>query len=139
MRPPRCSAAGGAIFLLVGLDLVGLAEVGEALLFGEGLQARQLLGGLTEPAGIEQDQPGGARPRLALGGGGELVPDPLDRRLDVARRIVAFDPEIPLPALAYAQPLDHRAHEGEVADVELARTGGGERRAGRSAQARQAL
>ena len=63
----------------------------------------------------------GAEAVLAFRGQRELVADPGDGGAHGALVAgLAFDPEIPLPAFAGVQPLDHRAHEGEVADVQLA-------------------
>ena len=62
---------------------------------------------------------------VAFGGGGKLAADPGDG--GIHRALVtglAFGSKVTLPALAGVEPLHHRAHEGEVADVQFAVAGG---------------
>ena len=106
---------------LVGGDLLGLALVFEAMHFGEGFEAR---GGSSDGSamrGVDAHQACGAEPVLALGGGGELVADPGDGSAHGSLvGDLAFDPQVAPPALPGIEPLDHRTHEGEVTDVQLA-------------------
>ena len=73
------------------------------------------------PRGVHQDEPRSARFGVSSCGGRELDPDPGDGRLDPAQILVlAFDPQVAVPAGAKVDSLHDRAHEGEVTGVELA-------------------
>ena len=117
-----------AVLGFVGSDLVGLALVLQAVRFGEGFEAGQFERRIRDAGGVDAHQARGAEPVLTLRGCGELVADPGDggaHRALVGR--FAFDAEVALPAFAGIESLDHRAHEREVADVELALPCGADR------------
>jgi len=103
----------------IGLDLFGFGEVLEALGGRELGQARQRRG-RGEAIGVQQDQPRGARLVLASGRRGKLVADPGDRAAHGSQvRVLAFQPQVPLPARALVQPLGQGPHEGEMSAVQL--------------------
>ena len=92
---------------------------------GEGFEAGQLERRVGDAGGVEAHQTCGAKPVFALRSSGELVADPGDggaRRALVSG--LAFEAEVALPAFAGIEALHHRAHEGKVADVQLALSGG---------------
>ena len=106
---------------LIGGDLLGLALVFEAMHFGEGFEARGFKRRVGDAGGVDAHQACGAEPVLALGGGGELVADSGDGSAHGSLvGGLAFDPQVAAPALPGIEPLDHRTHEGEVTDVQLA-------------------
>jgi hypothetical protein len=117
------STAGPRKSRFVGLDLLGFGEVRKALGFSEFGEARQR-GRSGEALGIEQDEPRGAGPVLAPRGGGEGVADPGDGAPHGAQvDMLAFEAQVAFPARAFVDPLGQRAHEREVAAMELARRG----------------
>ena len=125
---PAQALCGTTILSFKGGDLDGLALVFEAMRFGEGFEAREFEGcskcGVGDAGGIDAHQARGAEPVLAFRGGSELVADPGDGGAHGALvGGLAFDAEVALPAFSGIEALHHRAHEGEVADVQLALAG----------------
>ena len=126
---PAQALRRAAVLGFVGGDLVGLALVFEAVRFGEGFEAGQFERRVGDAGGVDAHQARGAEAVLALRGGGELVADPGDGGAHGALvGGLAFDAEVALPAFAGIEALDHRAHEREVADVQLALACGADRR-----------
>ena len=108
---------------LVGGGLVGLRELLESALGGKLLQARQPRAGIRNPGDVDQYKSGRAVAVLAPRGSGELVAQPADGGAHQARiAAFAFDAQIAVPAGTHLEALDQRAHEREVADVQLAPT-----------------
>jgi hypothetical protein len=118
-RRSRCVCA--AVLGLVGGDLVGLALVFQTMRLSEGFQARELevTGRRCGWRRCAPDAPCRTGPGASRRG--ELVADPGNRGAHGALvGGLAFDAEVSLPAVPGIEALDHRAHEGEVADVKLA-------------------
>jgi hypothetical protein len=150
LEPPQCfelaanqtSSAGSSFGVragTVGFDegclLLGLREVLETALSRERGEARQPWG-LLDIVSIDQDQTRRSGPGMPACRSGELGAHARDRRPHLPQILVlAFGPEIPVPAGASIDPLDHRAHEREVARGEFALAGGYGHRPGASASA----
>ncbi len=122
-RAPRLSFEVGP--RTVGLDerflLLGLREALEAALLRERGQARQPRG-FRDLFGLDQDQPRRPRPGMPSCRCGELSAHARDRRAHLAQIFVLpFGAEIPIPARAQVDPLDHGPHEREVTRGEFAR------------------
>ena len=118
---PAQSLCCAAVLGLVGGDLVGLALVFEAVRFGEGFEAGQFERRVGDAGRVDAHQARGAEPILTLRGCGELVANPGDGGAHGALVSgLSLDAEVALPAFAGIETLDHRAHEREVADVQLA-------------------
>jgi len=120
LAPVRSAAAlwkGG----FIRLDLFGLREVLHALGLGELGQARQRRC-RGEALGVEQDQARGTGLLFTARGGGERVPDPGHGAAHRAQvDVLALQAQVAIPGSAFLYPLGERAHEREVAPMELAR------------------
>ena len=89
--------------------------------FGEDFKAGQFERRVGDAGDVDAHQARGAEPVLALRGSAELISDPGDGRAHGALvGGLAFDAKLALSAFASIEALDHRAHEREVADVQLA-------------------
>ena len=121
---PRALAqalGGFAIGGLKGGDLLGLRFVLQALGLGKDLQARQVQRRIRNTRGVELHQARGAGPVLPPGGQRKLLADPSNGGAhDTPIGDLAFQAQVALPAVARIDALHNCAHEGEVADMQLA-------------------